>query len=97
MRLLLNASFPGSVAAGREAARTINTYTLWFLNHYLKDFNEPMPAKADYPRITGFYTRHVGQGNLCLGDGSVQQATTPRLREYLRTSGDTFNDAGIGQ
>jgi dienelactone hydrolase len=47
------AIFPGSVAAGREAARTVNAYTLWFLNKYLKDLNDPMPAKADYPRVIG--------------------------------------------
>jgi dienelactone hydrolase len=47
------AIFPGSVAAGREAARTVNAYTLWFLNKYLKDLTEPMPAKADYPRVIG--------------------------------------------
>ncbi|MHC1766225.1 MAG: Calx-beta domain-containing protein [Verrucomicrobiia bacterium] len=47
------AIFPGSLAAGREAARTVNAYTPWFLNNYLKDLNEPMPAKADYPRVAG--------------------------------------------
>ena len=46
------AIFPGSLAAAREAARTVNAYTLWFLNKYLKDLNEPMPA--NYPRVTGF-------------------------------------------
>jgi prepilin-type N-terminal cleavage/methylation domain-containing protein len=40
---------------------------------------------------------HQGAGNICLGDGSVQQVTTARLREQLRNSGDTFNDVGIGQ
>ncbi|MHC1767463.1 MAG: Calx-beta domain-containing protein [Verrucomicrobiia bacterium] len=45
------ALFPNSLAAGREAARTVNAYTLWFLNRYLKDLSEPPPAKADYPRV----------------------------------------------
>jgi dienelactone hydrolase len=40
--------------AGREAARTINAYSLWFLNKYLKGSNAPMPATADYPLILNF-------------------------------------------
>jgi hypothetical protein len=31
-----------------------------------------------------------------LGDGSVQQVTTARLRQQLRDSGDSFNEVGIG-
>jgi hypothetical protein len=48
------ALFPGSLAAGREAARTANANTLWFLNQYLKDLSEPPPPKADYPRVINF-------------------------------------------
>jgi prepilin-type N-terminal cleavage/methylation domain-containing protein len=39
---------------------------------------------------------HQNSGNIGLGDGSVQQVTTSRLREQLRNSGDGFNDVGIG-
>ena len=45
---------PENVAGGREVARTINAYTLWFLNKYLKGSSDPMPALAEYPRVTGF-------------------------------------------
>ena len=38
----------------REVSRTINAYTLWFLNKYLKEQDVPMPQLKDYPRITGF-------------------------------------------
>jgi dienelactone hydrolase len=38
----------------REAARTMNAYTLWFLNKYLKGGQDPMPARADYPRVINF-------------------------------------------
>ena len=46
--------FPGELAAGRETSRTINAYTLWFLNKYLKGSSDPIPALADYPRIINF-------------------------------------------
>jgi dienelactone hydrolase len=46
--------FPGSLAAAREAARTINAYTLWFLNKHVKGSTDPMPALADYPRVVNF-------------------------------------------
>jgi dienelactone hydrolase len=39
---------------GREVARTINDYILWFLNKYLKGNQDPMPALAEYPRIINF-------------------------------------------
>ena len=39
---------------------------------------------------------HVNSGNVCLGDGSVQQVTGARLRESLRSSGDDVNTVGIG-
>lgn len=38
----------------REAARTMNAYSLWFLNKYLKGRNDPMPEPADYPRVKNF-------------------------------------------
>ena len=47
-------SYPDNLADGREAARTINAYTLWFLNKYLKGSTDPMPALADYPRVINF-------------------------------------------
>jgi len=45
---------PENVGAGREVARTINAYTLWFLNKHLNGSTDPMPALASYPRVTGF-------------------------------------------
>ena len=45
---------PDFLALGREASRTIADYGLWFLNKYLKHSTDPMPALADYPRVTGF-------------------------------------------
>jgi len=45
------------------------------------------------------YTKdtHGNAGDVCLGDGSVQQVTTSRLRQQLRDSGDSYNDVGIGE
>ena len=43
-----------NLEARREAARTINAYTLWFLNKYLNGSTDPMPALADYPRVINF-------------------------------------------
>jgi len=40
---------------------------------------------------------HTGAGNVTLGDGSVQQSTSSRLRQQLVDSGDFNNDVGIGQ
>ncbi len=37
-------------AAGRDAARTMNAYTLWFLNKHLKGREDPMPTTSEYPR-----------------------------------------------
>ncbi len=34
---------------------------------------------------------HQNQGDVCLGDGSVQQLSTSRLRDALRSSGDDDN------
>jgi dienelactone hydrolase len=56
IRMTLHASFgdyywaldPGPGA--REAARTMNAYTLWFLNKHLKGRDDPMPTTSDYPR-----------------------------------------------
>jgi len=45
---------PENVAGGREVERTVNAYTVWFLNKYLKGSSDPMPALAEYPRVTGF-------------------------------------------
>jgi pimeloyl-ACP methyl ester carboxylesterase len=43
--------YPSDIAGGREVNRTIHAYTLWFLNKYLKDLNEPMPAPGNYRRV----------------------------------------------
>ena len=45
---------PENVAGGREVARPINAYTVWFLNKYLKGSGDPVPPLAQYPRVTGF-------------------------------------------
>ena len=44
--------------------------------------------------VGAFWTNtiHQNQGNVCLGDGSVQQLSTSRLREQLRSAG---NDNGL--
>ena len=41
---------------------------------------------------------HQSAGNILLGDASVQPVTGPRLREYLRNSGDpnSVNEISIG-
>jgi len=39
---------------GREAAAVLNTYTLWFLDKYLKGRNDPVPDPNDYPRIFNY-------------------------------------------
>jgi prepilin-type N-terminal cleavage/methylation domain-containing protein len=49
-------------------------------------------AGAGYDKNT-----HQSSGNLGLGDGSVQQVTTARLREQLRNSGNDDNLVGVGQ
>jgi len=41
-------------------------------------------------------TVHQSAGNLALGDGSVQEATTPRLREQLRNSNDPMGANIVG-
>lgn len=45
---------PYRQAVGKEGARTITDYSLWFLNKYLKGSSEPPPPLANYPRILGF-------------------------------------------
>src|SRR4051812_6633892 len=35
---------------------------------------------------------HQNQGNACMGDGSVQQLSSARLREQLRNTGTTVNE-----
>jgi dienelactone hydrolase len=45
---------PEDVAGGREVARTLHAYTVWFLNKYLKGSSDPMPALAEYPRVINF-------------------------------------------
>lgn len=39
---------------GKDAARTITDYSLWFLNKHLKGSRDPSPPLANYPRILGF-------------------------------------------
>jgi prepilin-type N-terminal cleavage/methylation domain-containing protein len=41
-------------------------------------------------------TIHQSAGNMALGDGSVQQATGPRLREQLRNSSDPLGYNALG-
>ena len=45
---------PYRLDTGREGARTIADYSLWFLNKYLKGSSDPTPPLAKYPRILGF-------------------------------------------
>ena len=47
-------NFSSDLAGGREIARTLNDFTLWFLNKYLRNQDEPMPPRSNYPRITAF-------------------------------------------
>ncbi len=57
-----HASFSGTyfwpdastIVQGREAARTMNDWALWFFKKYLRGSSEPMPAVAEYPRIINF-------------------------------------------
>jgi dienelactone hydrolase len=45
---------PNDLSGGREIARIISDYTLWFLDRHLKGNIDPMPALTDYPRIMNF-------------------------------------------
>jgi hypothetical protein len=47
-------SYPYDLAAARDAAQTLNVYTLWFLNKYLKGSTGSMPLLTDYPRVINF-------------------------------------------
>ena len=49
------------------------------------------------PGIGAFYTNtiHVLQGNVALGDGSVQQFSTARLKDALRNTDDSKNLLGL--
>jgi prepilin-type N-terminal cleavage/methylation domain-containing protein/prepilin-type processing-associated H-X9-DG protein len=38
---------------------------------------------------------HQNQGNVCLGDGSVQQVTSSRLRDQLKSSDDDVNEVAF--
>jgi hypothetical protein len=40
-----------SLNTGREVARTMHAYALWFLNKYFKSIKEPPPPPKDYPLI----------------------------------------------
>jgi prepilin-type processing-associated H-X9-DG protein len=66
------------------------------------------PIAANTSMVVGFGTNHTdvvgagydknihsGAGNLALGDGSVQPATSSSLRSQLRTSGDDQNIIAI--
>jgi pimeloyl-ACP methyl ester carboxylesterase len=45
---------PSDLRNGREAARTLNDYSLWFLNKYLKGINDPIPPPSNYRLISNF-------------------------------------------
>jgi len=38
---------------------------------------------------------HVEQGDICMGDGSVQQFSSSRLKQALKDSGDTDNELAL--
>lgn len=45
---------PEILSAGMESERTINAYTLWFLNKYLKGDAVPPAPLPGFPLVTGF-------------------------------------------
>jgi dienelactone hydrolase len=47
-------AYASDLPDGREMARTINAYALWFLNKYLRGSSDPVPTPANYPLVTGF-------------------------------------------
>jgi prepilin-type N-terminal cleavage/methylation domain-containing protein len=53
--------------------------------------NQTAVVGAGYTKDT-----HQSTGNAALGDGSVQQETTSRLRDQLKNSGNDLNTVGIG-
>ena len=54
----------------------------------------PWAATAVGPSWTA--VQHNKQGNVGLGDGSVQGFATPKLRDALNTSGDTASHTAVG-
>lgn len=44
----------GGLPNGIEIARTIDDWTLWFLDKHVKGLDARMPALKDYPRVSGF-------------------------------------------
>jgi prepilin-type N-terminal cleavage/methylation domain-containing protein len=54
--------------------------------------NQTSKAGAGFTKDT-----HQNAGNIALGDASVQNVTSMRLREQLRTSGDDYNTFSIGK
>lgn len=42
---------PHAMDGGREVARTMNAYVLWFLNKYLKEINDPLPPGSNHPLV----------------------------------------------
>ena len=47
-------AYPSDLATGREAARTVNAYSLWFLNKYLKGITGPSLPLPGFPLVAGF-------------------------------------------
>ena len=45
---------PVNIQSGREVARTIHSYSVWFLNKFLRGIKDPMPPLRDYPRVINF-------------------------------------------
>ncbi|MHC1763357.1 MAG: Calx-beta domain-containing protein [Verrucomicrobiia bacterium] len=45
---------PNRLDTGRNGARAIADFSLWFLNKYLKGSSDPSPPLANYPWILGF-------------------------------------------
>jgi pimeloyl-ACP methyl ester carboxylesterase len=45
---------PGDVMDGREAARTLCDYTVWFLDKYLKGISNPTPDPRNYRLLSNF-------------------------------------------
>ena len=41
----------------REVNHTVNAFTVWFLDKYLRDRSDPMPRLLDHPRIGDFHQR----------------------------------------
>lgn len=44
-------NFPSTPSANREIARTIQDWTLWFMNTRVRNSSDPEPAVAEYPRV----------------------------------------------